>query len=166
MLHRKSKLIAVVALALSAAALSAACTSATPTAAAQQPMKRTLYMAAVEPKGSTSVEKEPFPTAALPQNGGYILKVPNKDGVWETSTYRWIPSTFVVNQGDEVTLEIVGVNGKEHPSVIEGYNVSFNVLRGQVTRTTFKADKAGIFNIVCGAHLPTMTGQLVVMPRS
>lgn len=165
MLHRKSKLIAVVALALSAAVLSAACTSGTPTAAAQQPMKRTLYMAAIEPKGSTTAANEPFPAAALPQGGGYILKAP-KDGVWETSTYRWTPSTFVVNQGDEVTLEIVGVNGKEHPSVIEGYNVSFNVLRGQVTRTTFKADKAGIFNIVCGAHLPTMTGQLIVMPRS
>ncbi|MDO8531493.1 MAG: hypothetical protein Q7T26_04885 [Dehalococcoidia bacterium] len=165
MLHRKSKLIAVVALALSAAALSAACTSATPTAA-MQPAQRTVHMAAIEPKGSTTTASEPFPTTSLPQGGGYKLNAPNKDGVWEVSTYRWLPNNLTVNQGDDVTLEIIGINGKEHPSVIQGYDVKFNVLRGQVTRVNFKADKAGIFNIVCAAHQPSMTAQLVVLPRS
>ena len=29
------------------------------------------------------------------------------------STYRWDPSQIIVNQGDEVTLEILGVNGAD-----------------------------------------------------
>ncbi len=145
----------------------AACgtTSSADSAPAVQAAKRTLYMAAVEPKGSTTVDKEPFPTTELPQGGGYGRKAPDQDGRWEVSTYRWSSGTLIVNQGDEVTLEIVGVNGKEHPTVIEGYDVAFKVQRGQVTRTTFTADKAGIFNIVCHAHRPSMTAQLVVLPR-
>ncbi len=140
-------------------------TSSAGSAPAVQAAKRTLYMAAVEPKGSTTVDKEPFPTTELPQGGSYGRKAPDQDGRWEVSTYRWSSGTLVVNQGDEVTLEIVGVNGKEHPTVIEGYGVTFNVKRGEVTRTTFTADKAGIFNIVCHAHRPSMTAQLVVLPR-
>ncbi|MBI4308201.1 MAG: hypothetical protein HY684_05285 [Chloroflexi bacterium] len=133
--------------------------------AAGDPAKRTIYMAAIEPKGSTTTAKEPFPTSQLPSGGGYILKAPNKEGTWEVSTYRYFPSTVVINQGDEVTLEIVGINGKEHATAIEGYNVQFSVLRGQVSRATFKADKAGIFNIVCTTHRPSMTAQLTVLPR-
>ena len=134
--------------------------------ASVQPAKRTIYIAAVEPKGSATVDKEPFPTTALPAGGGYALKAPDKDGKWEVETYRWEPGTVIVNQDDEVTLEIIGINGKEHPTTIEGYNVNFKVLRGQVARVTFKADKAGIFAIRCSAHEPSMNAQLVVLPRS
>ena len=35
--------------------------------------ERTIYMAAIEPKGSTTVDKEPFPAEALPAGGGYGL---------------------------------------------------------------------------------------------
>ncbi len=123
-------------------------------------------MAAIEPKGSTTVAKEPFPTASLPPGDGYGIKQPDKEGKWEVSTYRWLPGTIVVYQGDDVTLEIIGINGDEHPSVIEGYNKSFTVRRGEVTKVTFKADKAGVFNIGCGEHQPSMNAQLVVLPRS
>ncbi|MGQ0600930.1 MAG: cupredoxin domain-containing protein [Anaerolineales bacterium] len=132
-------------------------------APASAPVERTIYMAAVEPKGGTTVDKEPFPSAALPAGDGYKLVPPNADSRWEVSTYRWEPGTIVVNQGDIVTLEIVGINGANHPFVIEGYNVSGAIKRGEVTRVTFTADKAGIFRITCGIHLPTMTADLVVL---
>jgi len=125
--------------------------------------KRTITIAAVEPKGGTTVDKEAFPTAALPQGGGYILKKPDASGRWEVSTYRWMPSQVFVNQGDEVTLEYVGINGAEHPGVIEGYNIAFKVKRGEVTTVTFKADKAGVFRILCDAHHPSMHGELIVL---
>lgn len=141
----------------------AACGGSSAPAAA--PVERTIYMAAVEPKGGTTVDKEPFPAVALPEGGGYILKEPNAEGRWEVETYRWDPGTIVVNQGDIVTLEIIGINGAEHPFVIEGYDVSGTIKRGQVTRVTFTADKAGIFRITCGKHLPTMTADLVVLPK-
>ena len=137
----------------------------TSSTASADPTKRTIYVAAIEPKGSTTLDKEPFPTAKLPAGGGYGLKGPDKDGKWEVKTYHWLPSAIVVNQGDEVTLEILGVNGKEHHAVIEGYGVTFTVRRGQISLVNFKADTAGIFNIVCNVHRPAMTGQLVVLPR-
>lgn len=51
----------------------------------------------------------------------------DQPGNADPCTYRWEPSQIIVNQGDEVTLEILGVNGDEHPGVIEGYGVDFVV---------------------------------------
>ncbi len=149
-------------LAVIAAVALAGCAGQSQSAA---PVERTIYVAAVEPKGGVTVDKEPFPSAALPTGGGYVLKSPDDTGRWEVSTYRWEPGLVVVNQGDIVTLEIVGINGKEHPFSIDGYDVSGVVKRGEVTRVTFTADKAGIFKIACGAHLPTMQGELIVLAR-
>ena len=67
----------------------------------------------------------------------------------------------MVNQGDRVTLEIVGINGKEHPFHIEGYDVSGVVKRGEVTRVTFVADKPGVFKVACEVHEPSMQADLV-----
>ncbi|MBI5082898.1 MAG: cupredoxin domain-containing protein [Chloroflexi bacterium] len=130
------------------------------------PTQRTIYMAAVEPKGTTAAASEPFPGAALPEGGGYILKAPDKDGNWSIETYRFEPNQVIVNQGDVVTLEIVGINGKEHPFSIETYGSSGVIKRGQLTRVTFTADKAGVFKINCGAHLPSMTAELIVLPKN
>jgi len=129
------------------------------------PEERTIYMAAIEPKGSTTLDKEPFPAEALPEGGGYGLVAPDADGKWTVETYRWDPGTIVVNQGDVVTLEIIGINGEEHPFSVEGYNVGGTVKRGQLTRVTFTADKAGLFKIACGVHLPSMQADLVVLPN-
>jgi plastocyanin len=129
-------------------------------------MKRTITMVAVEPKGGASVDKEPFPSDPLPEGGGYILKAPDAEGRWEVSTYRWEPNQIIVNEGDEVTLEILGVNGDEHPTVIDGYDISFTVKRGELTTVTFTADKAGVFPFHCGVHMPSMTGELIVLPGS
>lgn len=126
--------------------------------------KRTVYMTALEYKGSTEVAKEAFPNSPLPSGGGYVRKAP-ADGKWETSTYRWEPGTIVVYQGDEVDLQIWGVNGADHPAKIEGYDKTFNVKRGQLTTLSFKADKAGVFRILCDIHNPSMTGTLVVLGR-
>lgn len=132
--------------------------------AAIPPTKWVINMSAVEFKGSTEVAAEPFPAQAAPPGGGYILKEP-KDGKWETSAYRWTPETLTVFQGDEVELRIFGINGAQHPSRIEGYVDSFIVKRGQLTTVTFKADRVGVFKIVCDTHKPSMEGYLTVLPR-
>ncbi|MGH2374998.1 MAG: hypothetical protein ACRDIC_16225 [bacterium] len=130
------------------------------------PVKRKIYMAAVEPKGGTSVSSEPFPTAALPEGPGYVLKAPDATGRWEVSTYQWQPGFIMAQEGEDVTLEIVGINGAEHPSFIEGINVpAFTVKRGQVTTVNFRTTRPGSYRIVCSIHLPTMVGYLVVLPR-
>jgi len=123
-------------------------------------------MAAVEPKGGTNVSQEPFPNPALlPAGGGYVLKAPDSTGRWEVSTYQWQPGFIVVNQGERVTLEIIGINGTEHLSSLPPYVDTFTVKRGQLTKVTFTASRAGIFPIVCVNHQPSMTGYLVVLPK-
>ncbi len=127
---------------------------------------RTVYMAAVEPKGGTSASQEAFPNPSLlPAGGGYVLKAPDNTGRWEVSTYQWQPSFIVVNQGEQVTLEIIGINGAEHVSSLPPYVDKFTVKRGQLTKVTFTASRAGIFPIVCVSHQPSMTGALVVLPK-
>jgi hypothetical protein len=127
-------------------------------------MKRTITMVAIEPKGVATLDKEPFPNNPLPEGKGYALKPPDADGRWEVSTYRWDPNQIIVNQGDEVTLEILGVNGAEHPTMVDGYDLSFTVKRGQLTSVSFIADKAGVFGLRCGVHQPSMVGELIVLP--
>lgn len=126
---------------------------------------RTVYMAAIEPKGTTNVAKEAFPTQPLPAGGGYALKEPYAAGDWTVETYRWLPSTVTVAEGDRVTLEILGINGASHPTQIEGYNLDFEVKRGQLTTVKFTADDPGIFRFRCKVHQPAMTGTLVVLPK-
>jgi plastocyanin len=127
--------------------------------------KRFFTVTAVEPKGATTVDKEPYPTEALPQGGGYVIKQPDQTGRWEVSAYVWQPSQIIINEGDEVTIEFVGINGASHPTTITGYGKTFQLKRGQVVRVTFTADRAGVFPIVCATHKPSMNGELIVLPR-
>jgi len=133
--------------------------------AAAAASERTIYVAAVEPKGGAGVADEAFPGAALPAGGGYILKAPDAAGRWEVSTYRWDPATMVVHEGDTVTLEIVGINGKEHPFRVEGHAAGGVVTRGTLTRVTFVAERAGAYKLICDLHKPTMQADLIVLAR-
>lgn len=127
--------------------------------------QRFFTVVAVEPKGGTTVDKEPFPAAPLPQGGGYVMKHPDHTGRWEVSAYVWQPSQIIVNQGDEVTIEFVGINGAHHPTTISGYDKAFELKRGHTMRVSFTADKAGVFPIVCATHKPSMVAELVVMAK-
>jgi len=126
---------------------------------------RFFTVTAVEPKGATTVDKEPFPAEAMPPGGGYVIKQPDQTGRWEVSAYVWQPGQIIVNEGDEVTIEFVGINGATHPTTITGYNKTFQLKRGQVVRVSFTADRAGVFPIVCATHKPSMNGELVVLPK-
>src|SRR5260370_38199263 len=72
---------------------------------------------------------------------------------------------MIGKQDDDVTLEFAGINCKSHPITIAGYDKSFELRRGHVTKISFKADKAGGFPIECGTHTPSMRAELVVLPR-
>lgn len=159
---RKLKTVALIS-GLTIALAATACSSGG--AAVQPPQERTIHMAAVEPKGSATIDKEPFPAQALPLGAGYGLNQPDQSGTWSVETYRWEPGTVVVNEGDTVNLEIIGINGKEHPTRVEGYDLSSVVKRGEVKRLTFVANKPGIFRIICETHKPTMQADLVVLKR-
>jgi hypothetical protein len=127
--------------------------------------KRFFTVAAVEPKGGVTIDKEPFPSEALPAGGGYVLSKPDANNRWEVSTYLWTPGQIIVNEGDEVTLEFVGINGATHPTTIKGLGKAFLLRRGSVTRVNFVADKVGTFPIECATHRPSMTAEIIVLAR-
>jgi hypothetical protein len=130
-----------------------------------QAEKRTFTIAAVEPKGSATIDKEPFPAEAVPAGAGYSLNKPDQAGRWEVEVYLFMPSQIIVNQDDDVTLEFIGINGVSHPTTIAGYSKSFLLQRGHVATVSFRADKTGVFLIECGTHAPSMKAELVVLPR-
>jgi len=148
-----------------AIALGAVLTLAVTEPALAQTSGRVIHMAAVEMKGGTQKEKEPYPETSLPPGLGYIKTPPNAAGRWEVSAYQWSPGTIVVQQGETVTLEIVGINGDVHPSTIPGIADSFTVKRGEITRVTFTATKPGLYPIICTKHAPSMQATLVVLPK-
>jgi hypothetical protein len=127
--------------------------------------KRHIVVTAIEPKGGATVATEPFPVAGLPEGKGYVLKEPDQSGRWEVAVYVFDPRQILVDEGDEVTLEFVGINGASHPTTITGYDRTFELKRGEVRRVTFTAGKTGVFPIVCAAHHPTMVAELIVAPR-
>ncbi len=127
--------------------------------------KRHIVVTAVEPKGGANVEKEPFPATPLPEGGGYVMKKPNDEGRWEVAVYVFEPRQIFVDEGDEVTLEFVGINGANHPVTIDAYGQTFELKRGHINKVTFTADKPGRHSIVCSAHLPTMVSELIVTPK-
>lgn len=131
---------------------------------------RTIYMSAVEYKGSSNVSKEPYPTAPLPQGGGYESfppghpEVADEAGKWAVETYRFDTGVVAACKGERVVLKIFGVNSKEHHITIPDFNKDFTVFRGQLATSSFKVSKTGIFPIICITHKPAHRADLVVLP--
>ncbi|MFD2672539.1 cupredoxin domain-containing protein [Marinicrinis sediminis] len=97
------------------------------------------------------------------------FKTTTKDGK-VIEAYRWDPGTIVVKEGDQVTLNIWGVNGNEHPFYIEGMDVKGVVTKGNETTVSFHASQTGIYRLICQthadrAHHGPMIGYIVVEPR-
>ena len=143
--------------------------------AGQQRPKRAIYLSAVEWKGSASVASEPYPgDSSLPCNGGvcgYESFEPGHEEVdgdetrWAIETYRFDSAVVFAFVGDRVTLNMFGVNAKEHDIVIPAFKKQVLVKRGVLSKVTFDVNRPGIFNIICLTHPPAHQAQLVVMPR-
>ena len=76
---------------------------------------------------------------------------------------------IVVNKGDSVTVHFYDTEvAKEdrHSFTIDAqpYSVDIDIAGGESGNATFTADQEGIFPYWCRYHLPTMTGELVVLP--
>lgn len=73
-----------------------------------------------------------------------------------------------VNQGDKVIVHFFNTeeisSGEHHTFTIPAYNIDVDLAPGQKQNIEFTATQAGIFNFVCTYHLPTMQGELIVLP--
>lgn len=129
---------------------------------------RQIYMSAVEWKGSATVDKEAYPTAALPKGGGYESFGPGSDEVagdktkWAVETYRFDTALVGACVGERVTLNIFGVNAAQHQISIPDFGKSFVVKRGMIARTTFTVRKPGLYSILCLTHMPAHRADLLV----
>jgi nitrosocyanin len=81
-------------------------------------------------------------------------------------TKIWVPGPVVVKQGDIVRITAIN-NVKSDPPVhgiaIEAYGIQALINVGKPETIEFKADKAGIFPIICHLHPPHVGTQLVVL---
>ena len=79
------------------------------------------------------------------------------------------PPIIVVNRGDNVTVNFYNTEQEteeRHSFTIDAqpYSVDIDIAGGESGNATFTADQEGIFPYYCKYHLPTMVGELVVLP--
>jgi plastocyanin len=67
-------------------------------------------------------------------------------------TYRWDPGTIFVEVGEKINLSILGVNGKEHPFMIENTNIKGTVKKGEETIIPLQFNQEGIYRLICLTH--------------
>jgi len=66
--------------------------------------------------------------------------------------YRWDPGTIVIPKNQDVTLELFGVNGDEHPFYIEGTNIKGTVKKGEETVIPLHFKEEGTYRLICDTH--------------
>lgn len=140
--------------------------------------KREFYIATVHLDGRTGNKAqaadpanffphpaEEFPSAALPGGGGLILKGPNDAGQWQMRAFVFSPAQVVVTEGDTVVLHFVGAQGPSHRIAVEGQPAETVVKRGETKSVEFVASKAGVVRFASLDRLPSMIGQVLVLPK-
>jgi plastocyanin len=136
----------------------------------------TIFMNAVEYKGSTSTEKLAPPVVnPATLSKGYVLKAPGEADktapqVWEIDSYALTPGFVTVQQGDTVTLQVLVVNGDKHEVGVLAPDGQVVVpkatwTRGVEYRVSFVAEKLGTYKLSCETHAPTMSANILVLPR-
>jgi plastocyanin len=152
--------------------------------AAGNPGERTVYLQATEQDARRGVDQtafpqhtrdayphyfgpegEPFESAGM---GGYYLFM-TSDDEWRVGSYMYLPQEMIVYEGERITLEILGVRGNEHHTILvdpDGENVGeTTVERGGVHTLQFTAEKPGIYELICVDHPPTMTTYIHVLKQ-
>jgi nitrosocyanin len=79
----------------------------------------------------------------------------------------WTPGTLVVKKGTLVKLKLINnvpSDPNQHGFAIPAYNVAEVITKGEPKNVEFKADKAGVFPIICQLHPAHVGGELVVLP--
>lgn len=137
--------------------VASACTRATsPSAATYRPRARAITVTTVPLLVKEERGTFPFLASAFAKGGTLEGK----------EVYAFSPSTITVVEGDTIHLTLINPEDDVHSFVLPDFAVS---LEGNKTTTaTYVARHAGIFPIECAvqAHLPMMSGQLVVLPAS
>lgn len=75
---------------------------------------------------------------------------------------------IVVHKGDNITIHFINTAEEpddRHTFTLESpYKMSYDLAGGENTKFSFTADTVGTFTYYCTYDLPSMVGQLVVLP--
>ena len=74
--------------------------------------------------------------------------------------------TMVAKKGDNITINFYNTEANEKHNFVlnQPYNIIQDLAGGQKSTFSFIANNEGAYEYQCSYHLPTMTGQLVVLP--
>lgn len=177
-MHRRlPRLIAGLILLLPATSLAQGAGYGAPAAAPAAPAAalpagtRHFHVATVHLDGNTGLTAtaahpaEPFPAAAMPAGGGLLLTPPNAEGAWRMRAFVFQPAQIVVRQGDPVALTFIGVQGPAHRIEVEGQGEPFTLRRGEIRTVSFTVETPGTIAYRSLDRLPSMVGEVVVLPR-
>jgi plastocyanin len=144
--------------------------------AQRAPSTHQIFMTAMEIKGSTATDKLAPPAVnPVDLSKGYGFKGPGEADKtapqrWEVASYTFAPSFITVQQGDTVTLTAFVVNGDHHDVAVLAPDGQVAVptaiwQRGREYQVSLVAEKVGTYQLKCFAHAPTMTANILVLPR-
>jgi len=75
---------------------------------------------------------------------------------------------IVVHKGDEITIHFINPaeeSEDRHTFTLDApYQMNYDLAGGESTKISFTADTVGTFTYYCTYDLPSMVGQLVVLP--
>ncbi len=140
------------------------------------PTNHLIEVTAFEVKGSTSAnDLAPPDVDPSTLSAGFGYKAPgdydsDNPDKWQVASYMWTPGQMVARQGDTLDLHVFVLNGNTHETRIEDPdgNIVGNVVvmnRGREYDLSASLEKAGVYRLICSTHAPTMTAEIVVLPR-
>jgi plastocyanin len=140
------------------------------------PATHTIFVNAVEYKGSTSTEKlAPPGVNPATLSKGYAYKAPGEADKtapqnWEIDSYAFAPGFVTVQQGDTVLFTAFVVNGDHHEVAVQAPDGQVVVPsatwdRGKEYRVSFVAENVGTYRLLCAIHAPSMAANVLVLPR-
>ncbi len=107
--------------------------------------------------------------AVLILAGGHVAAAEPKKftliNVLLDGTKIWLPSTLIVQQGDDVELTLINKLDEPHGFKIEDFGIEEIVQPKAQTTVKFTAAKPGVHGFVCHIHPPHVGGQLLVLNK-
>jgi hypothetical protein len=126
------------------------------------------YIKTVHLDGNTSTKGDPITSPSrFPQRPCPWGRPCPEQARCRGLAFTFEPSQIVVKAGETIRLHFVGVQGTSHQISLEGEGIDqkFALERGTMHTVELKPEKAGIIEIECYDHQPSMRGEIVVLPQ-
>jgi heme/copper-type cytochrome/quinol oxidase subunit 2 len=80
-------------------------------------------------------------------------------------TKIWLPSSIMVQQGDEVELTLINTLDEPHGFELKAFGIEQVVQPKAQMTVKFTAAKAGAYSYICQMHPPHLGGQILVLNK-